>query len=65
MREAERFVRKMAGERGWLGDDPSKRDEIIGRVFSHANHLGESAENVQRALKKVEQLGKVNPNRQP
>ena len=61
MREAERFVRKMAEERGWFGDDASKRDEIIGLVFSHANHLGEPAENVKRAIEKVEELGKVNP----
>lgn len=65
MHDAEHFVRKMSKERGWFGDDPSKRDEIIGLAFTHAKHLGESSVNVQLAIEKVEQLGKVNPARQP
>jgi hypothetical protein len=57
MHEAEHFVRKMAGERGWFGSDHSKRDEIIGLVFARAKHLGEPSVNVQLATQKVEQLG--------
>lgn len=65
MHEAEHFVRRMSHERGWLGDDPAKRDEIVGLVFARATHIGESAVNVQRAIEKVEELGKVKPTRKP
>lgn len=65
LHEAERFVRRMSQERGWLGEDPAKRDEIVGLVFTRVTHIGESAMNVQRAIEKVEELGKVEPTRKP
>lgn len=62
MHNAEHFMREVATEQKWFGENSAERDEIIGLAFTHPKTMAESADNVRRALEKARSNSVVQPS---
>jgi len=53
LHNAESFMREVAKDRSWFGEDSAGRERIIGLAFAHADSMGESSDNARRALQEA------------